>query len=64
VKLLANGFFNSHTKAWAAKIVSCDGYVLVTPKYNHGTSDAPKNAIDFLHREWNNKAAGFVGLTK
>ena len=50
-----------HTKAWAAKIESFDAYVFVTPEYNHGTSGALKNAIDYLYREWNNKAAGFVG---
>jgi NAD(P)H-dependent FMN reductase len=50
-----------HTKAWAAKVTSFDGYVFVTPEYNHGTSGALKNAIDYLYREWNNKAAGFVG---
>ena len=50
-----------HTKAWGAKIDSFDGYVFVTPEYNHGINGALKNAIDFLYREWNNKAAGFVG---
>ena len=50
-----------HTKTWAAKIGSFDGYVFVTPEYNHGIGGALKNAIDFLFREWNNKAAGFVG---
>jgi NAD(P)H-dependent FMN reductase len=50
-----------HTKAWAAKVASFDAYVFVTPEYNHGTSGALKNAIDYLYREWNNKAAGFVG---
>jgi NAD(P)H-dependent FMN reductase len=49
-----------HTRAWAAKIDEFDGYVFVTPEYNHSTSGALKNAIDFLYREWNNKAAGFV----
>jgi NAD(P)H-dependent FMN reductase len=49
-----------HTKAWAAKIGNFDAYVFVTPEYNHGTSGALKNAIDFLFAEWNNKAAGFV----
>src|SRR5258708_36202587 len=49
-----------HTKAWAAKIGSFDGYVFVTPEYNHGVPGALKNAIDFLFREWNDKAAGFV----
>ncbi|GLW10015.1 FMN reductase [Microtetraspora sp. NBRC 13810] len=49
-----------HTQAWAAKIASFDGFVFVTPEYNHSTSGALKNAIDFLFAEWNNKAAGFV----
>ena len=49
-----------HTKAWAEKIASFDGFVFVTPEYNHSTSGALKNAIDFLYSEWNNKAAGFV----
>jgi NAD(P)H-dependent FMN reductase len=50
-----------HTKAWAAKVAEFDAYVFVTPEYNHGTSGALKNAIDYLYAEWNNKAAGFVG---
>ena len=37
-----------HTKAWAAKVGSFDGYVFVTPEYNHGVPGALKNAIDFL----------------
>lgn len=49
-----------HTKAWAAKIASFDGYVFIAPEYNHSVSGALKNAIDFLYAEWNNKAAGFV----
>jgi NAD(P)H-dependent FMN reductase len=55
-----NQYSKPHTKAWAAKIASFDGYVFVTPEYNHGTSGALKNAIDYLYKEWNNKAAGFV----
>jgi NAD(P)H-dependent FMN reductase len=53
-------YSHPHTKAWAEKIASFDGYVFVTPEYNHSTSGALKNAIDFLYNEWNNKAAGFV----
>jgi NAD(P)H-dependent FMN reductase len=49
-----------HTKKWAEKIGSFDAFVFVTPEYNHATSGALKNAIDYLYREWNNKAAGFV----
>jgi len=54
-------YSKEHTKTWAAKINSFDGYVFVTPEYNHGICGALKNAIDFIYREWNNKAAGFVG---
>src|SRR5436853_5952504 len=53
-------YTKEHTRVWAAKIDSFDAYVFVTPEYNHGTSGALKNAIDFLFKEWNNKAAGFV----
>jgi NAD(P)H-dependent FMN reductase len=53
-------YSKEHTKRWAATIEACDAYVFVTPEYNHSTSGALKNAIDFLYREWNNKAAGFV----
>jgi NAD(P)H-dependent FMN reductase len=50
-----------HTHAWAEKIAAFDAFVFVTPEYNHSTSGALKNAIDYLFREWNDKAAGFVG---
>jgi NAD(P)H-dependent FMN reductase len=51
---------NDHTKKWSAKIASLDGFVMVTPEYNHSTSGVLKNAIDYLYAEWNNKAVGFV----
>jgi NAD(P)H-dependent FMN reductase len=51
---------NEHTKQWADKIASFDGFVFVTPEYNHSTSGVLKNAIDYLFAEWANKAAGFV----
>ncbi|HYD63095.1 MAG TPA: NAD(P)H-dependent oxidoreductase [Noviherbaspirillum sp.] len=54
-------YSKEHTRVWAAKIASFDAFVFVTPEYNHGTSGALKNAIDYLYAEWNNKAAAFVG---
>ncbi len=51
---------NQHTKDWAATIAQFDGYVFVTPEYNHSTSGVLKNAIDYLYAEWNNKAMGVV----
>lgn len=57
---LAGQYSRPHTHEWAATIGSYDAYVFVTPEYNHSTSGALKNAIDFLFFEWNDKAAGFV----
>lgn len=53
-------YTKAHTKKWSVKVAEFDAYVFVTPEYNHGSSGALKNAIDFLYKEWNNKAAGFV----
>jgi NAD(P)H-dependent FMN reductase len=53
-------YTKEHTKRWAATIDRLDAFVFVTPEYNHAPSGALKNAIDFLYKEWNNKAAGFV----
>ena len=49
-----------HTKIWSQKIADFDGFVFVTPEYNHSITGVLKNAIDFLYSEWNNKSAGFV----
>lgn len=39
-------YSNQHTHVWAATIAQYDGFVFVTPEYNHSTSGALKNAID------------------
>ncbi len=51
---------HEHTKAWARTIASFDGYVFVTPEYNHNTSAVLKNAVDYVHAEWADKAVGLV----
>jgi len=51
---------HEHTKMWARTIASYDGYIFVTPEYNQSTSGVLKNAIDFLHAEWRDKAVGLV----
>lgn len=52
---------NKTIKAWSEKMASFDGYIFVTPEYNHAINGALKNALDYLNAEVNNKAAGFVG---
>lgn len=53
-------YSKQHTKEWAKKIADLDAFIFVTPEYNHSTSAALKNALDFIYAEWNNKSAGFV----
>ena len=49
-----------HTFAWSDAISTADALVIVTPEYNSGFPAPLKNAIDFLHAEWKNKALGVV----
>ncbi|MFB6808495.1 NADPH-dependent FMN reductase [Streptomyces sp. NPDC056387] len=51
---------HEHTRRWAATIAAYDGFVIVTPEYNHGIPGVLKNALDHLYTEWNNKALGLV----
>ncbi|GAB2811281.1 NADPH-dependent FMN reductase [Lentzea nigeriaca] len=57
---LPGEYRNAHTRAWSARIASFDGFVVVTPEYNHSVPGVLKNALDFLRAEWRNKAMGFV----
>jgi NAD(P)H-dependent FMN reductase len=51
---------HQHTKDWSAMIDAADAFVIVTSEYNYGFPATIKNAIDFLYKEWNYKALGFV----
>lgn len=54
-------YTKDHTKNWSSKISEADGYIFITPEYNHGVPGAFKNAVDYLYHEWVNKAVGFIG---
>ena len=45
---------------WSQAIDSCDGYIFVTPEYNHGVPGGLKNAFDALGNEWAGKPVAFV----
>lgn len=46
--------------AWGEAIDGYDGFIFVTPEYNHGVPGAFKNAVDSIYPEWFGKAVAFV----
>lgn len=52
---------NPQVQKWLDKVRSADGYIMITPEYNHSYSSVLKNAIDYPYKEWADKFIGFVG---
>ncbi|MCF6523831.1 NADPH-dependent FMN reductase [Streptomyces sp. JJ36] len=44
----------------ARRLDAADGFVIVTPEYNHSFPASLKNTIDWFKPEWQAKAVGFV----
>jgi NAD(P)H-dependent FMN reductase len=55
-----NQYSKEHTKKWSKMIDGADGFIFVTPEYNHGVSPVLKNAIDYLFFEWHYKPVSFI----
>lgn len=53
-------YSHQEVQRWADKIDEADGYIIVSPEYNHGYPAVLKNAFDHTYPEWNNKPVGFV----
>lgn len=49
------------TQRWSDAVDACDGFVFVTPEYNHGVPGGFKNAVDALGPEWVGKPVAFIG---
>ena len=54
------GTGGAEVQAWVSTIEALDGFVFVTPEYNHQLPAALKNAVDFVYAGWANKAAAIV----
>lgn len=54
------GYETDITRRWAVKVAEADGYVLVTPEYNHGYPASLKNALDHVYGEWTRKPVSYV----
>ncbi len=50
-------------KKWAVKIAEADGFIIVTPEYNHGYPAVLKLALDSVYNEWNKKPVVIVGYS-
>lgn len=57
---LEAAYADDPARSWSEKIHALDGYVMVTPEYNHGYPGQLKNAIDHVHVGWFYKPIGFV----
>jgi NAD(P)H-dependent FMN reductase len=53
-------YVHQHTKDWSARVEAADAFVFVMPEYNFGFTAPLKNALDFLHLEWQYKPVGLV----
>jgi NAD(P)H-dependent FMN reductase len=40
---------------WSELVAGADGYIVVTPEYNHGYPAALKSALDHAYEEWSRK---------
>ena len=52
-----------NVQKWSAIADSVDGFIIVTPEYNHGYPAVLKNALDWLYPEFSNKPVGLVGVS-
>jgi NAD(P)H-dependent FMN reductase len=48
------------TRTLAQRIGGLDGYVVITPEYNHGYPASLKLALDYVYGGWRAKPVGFV----
>jgi NAD(P)H-dependent FMN reductase len=56
----AHGHIVPQAEQWAAQVDRADGFIFVTPEYNHGYPAVLKNAIDHLYHQWVHKPAAIV----
>lgn len=53
-------YVHQHTRDWSARVEAADAFVFVMPEYNFAFTAPLKNAIDYLHEEWQYKPVGLV----
>lgn len=56
----ALGQYDVAARPWAERVNDADGFLFITPEYNHGYPAVLKNALDHLYREWGHKPAAII----
>ncbi len=51
---------DDHIDEWIAKVDDADGFLIITPEYNHGYPAVLKTALDYPYKQWSKKPVGFV----
>lgn len=51
---------DENANKWIKKVKEADGFLFITPEYNHLPSGALKNAIDYAYNEWAKKPIAYV----
>jgi NAD(P)H-dependent FMN reductase len=52
---------NDHSAGLGRRLDRADGFLILTPEYNHGYPAVLKNAMDHTFPEWNRKPVAFAG---
>jgi NAD(P)H-dependent FMN reductase len=54
--------YDEESQRWAEVVGAADGFVIVTPEYNHGYPAILKSALDAVYHEWVRKPVAFVSF--
>lgn len=49
-------------KRFAEKAIRADGFIIISPEYNHGYPGELKMMLDMLYKEYNRKPVGICGV--
>jgi NAD(P)H-dependent FMN reductase len=59
-KIAEQSYSDERERAWVELVGRMDGFIIVTPEYNHGYPAGLKNALDYAYAGWNRKPVAFV----
>jgi NAD(P)H-dependent FMN reductase len=60
---LKGDFAHEEGRLWNERLTQADGFIMVTPEYNHGPPASLKNAIDYGWKGWHYKPVSFVSYS-